>query len=305
MALGYCDYTQGSFRDRLRTFGLQGDSDMNLQHELDVARSVALEAGRRLRDFHLDGVELNGLVSNEIVTIPDLVADDIVVSGLRKAFPQDAVCSEQSPTCWDRFQCDRLWLVDALDGAASLASGGDEYTVSIGLAIRGQAVLGVVYNPVRDELYAGSTMHAVTLNGEPVSEFRESPSTEDGISVQRSEWGYIFGCVPELLSISKTSSVSYDLARIAAGTHDGWFSLLPPREWCTCAGIALICAAGRLASVKGGAEITYNNEDLRHPAGIIAARTPQHKEFMEYIVSLPEMEEVAQDLRRRSYPPAA
>ena len=201
---------------------------------------------------------------------------------------------------WDRFECDRLWLVDAVDGIMSLAERGDEYTVSIGLAIRGQAVLGVVYNPVRDELFLGSTSQSILVNGvSPKPEGTDRRSMPARISIPRTEWGYMVECVPDLRPISHAASTSYELARVAAGMNDGFFSVLPSREWNTCAGVALVDSAGAFAGLRGMSGVEFNNEDLTHSSGIIAARTHPQKMLIENILDLPAVMAVHVELRRR------
>lgn len=249
---------------------------MKLEHELEVAKNLALRAGKSLRSFDADHVRIGrSSRSNALVTIPDLMADDIIVSGLQDAFPHDALCSEQTPVSCGRFECDRLWLVDALDGNTDLVEHGDEYAVSIGLSVRGRAVLGVVYNPMRDELFAGIAGQQMTLNGYPVNTSMADQFAVANIGMPRSEFTYS-SSLPELQSVRPIVSNSYQLARVAAGMDDGFFSVLPVREWGTCAGVALMAAAGGRATLHGGLEIVYNNNDLTHPLGLVAAGPNLH-----------------------------
>jgi myo-inositol-1(or 4)-monophosphatase len=288
----------------LQAVVLGEDRGMSLEHELKVAKALALQAGEMLRRFHHERLEQGRIRgSHETVTIPDLVVDDIIVSGLRQAFPHDALSSEQSPLCWDRFECDRLWLVDALDGVGSLADRGDEFTVSIGLSIRGEAVLGVVYNPMRDELYTGSSSQHLQLNGRALSgrpsNHGSTPAAR--ISLPRSEWGPVIENIPELRALSSARSTSYDLARVAARQHDGFFSLLPLREWSTCAGVALICSAEGLVSLRGLNTVTYNSEELIHSSGMIAAGTYPQKQLIEKILAQPAVNSLSKKLARSSH----
>jgi myo-inositol-1(or 4)-monophosphatase len=275
---------------------------MDLRYELEIAKSLALRAGEKLRQFHKERLVIGRIRdSRDIVTVPDLVVDDIIVSGLTKAFPHDALTSEQSPLSWERFECDRLWLVDAVDGISSLAERGDEYTVSIGLAIRGQAVLGVVYNPIREELFTGSASQPIMVNDAPprpnASDCRSMPAR---ISIPRAEWGCMVESVPDLRPLSNSCSTSYELARVASGMNDAFFSVLPPREWSTCAGVALVEAGGGFASLRGMYTVQFNNEDLTLPTGLIAARTHPQKMLIENILDLPAVTAVCEELKRRT-----
>jgi myo-inositol-1(or 4)-monophosphatase len=260
---------------------------MRLEYELEIAKKLALSAGSALRSFNPDNVQIGPSArSSAMVTIPDLIADDIIVSGLQLAFPYDAVCSEQTPICCGRFESDRLWLIDALDGNTNLVEHGDEYAVSIGLVVRGQAVLGVVYNPVRDELFAGAEGIPTTLNGVSAQFSRADNFSGARISMPHSEWAYST-TLPELPPIRPIVSTSYELARVAAGMEDGFFSVLPVREWSTCAGVALIRAAGCCATLHGGIEILYNGSDLAHPLGIVAACPDLHERLNKTLTAAP------------------
>jgi myo-inositol-1(or 4)-monophosphatase len=270
-----------------------------LEYELGIAKKLARAAGKALRSFNPYNVQIGPSArSSAMVTIPDLIADDIIVSGLQLAFPYDAVCSEQTPVSYGPFEGDRLWLVDALDGNTSLVDHGDEYAVSIGLAVRGQAVLGVVYNPVRDELFAGAEDIPTTLNGFPLQASRTDQFSGASISMPHSEWTYSTN-LPELPPIRPIVSTSYELARVAAGMEDGFFSVLPVREWSTCAGVALIRAAGCRATLHGGIEILYNNSDLTHPLGIIAARLDLHDSLNNTLTSSLKIDEGTLPRNRR------
>ena len=270
---------------------------MAYSHELEVARSLALEAGERLRSVYRERIVRVGAQELvQVVTIPDLIADDVILSGLREAFPNDAVCSEQSPLCWDRYECDRVWLVDALDGVSSYMSGNDDCAISIGLSVNGQPVVGVVYNPIRDELFYGSSEQPLMVEGIEVDDRDDSMPR---ISVPRQEWQEIFENIPEVVSLFETRSIAYELARVAAGIRDGFFTLANVREWTTCAGAALLRSAKVFACLLDGEHITYNNEELRHRSGIIAARTCAHLLAIDGILHLPSVVQVSDNIRRR------
>lgn len=272
---------------------------MRLDSELRVAQKLALSAGNSLRSFHHKDLLIGPSTrSGMMVTIADLIADDIIVSGLQYEFPHDAICSEQMPVSPDRFECDRLWLVDALDGNTNFVEHGDDYAVSIGLAIRGQAVLGVVYNPSRNELFTGIATQGTALNGRPCNVNSSAQLTDSRICTPRSDWEYSRQL--DLPPVRPVVSTSYELARVAAGMDDGFFSIFPSREWSTCAGVVLVGAAGGRATLHGALEIVYNTSALTHPLGIIAAGFNLHESLNTALNSKPPpMKEVEADVTLR------
>src|SRR5690606_10565772 len=86
----------------------------------------------------------------------DHAANDVIVAGLRRAFPGDAILSEESKDSADRLSARRVWVVDPLDGTKELLARNGEFSIMIGLSIEGEAVLGVVYLPDGDVLYSAA-----------------------------------------------------------------------------------------------------------------------------------------------------
>src|SRR5262245_37452626 len=88
------------------------------------------------------------------VTAADHAANECIVKGLRAYFPGDAILSEESKDSLDRLKAERLWIVDPLDGTKEFLAQNGEFAVMIGLAVRGEPVLGVVYLPATQTLYS-------------------------------------------------------------------------------------------------------------------------------------------------------
>ena len=127
-----------------------------LQHELSVAEELARRAGAIALEHRARGVSTIDKGAGQIVTAADLAVDAFLRAELARAFPEDAVLSEEAPAPPGRTEARRLWIVDPIDSTSDFAAGGDEFSVSIGLAVDGRAVLGVVYAPARGEVFAAS-----------------------------------------------------------------------------------------------------------------------------------------------------
>lgn len=254
---------------------------MNLSTELEVAARLARSAGQLLMACREDGdLEVGTKARGEVVTSADRAADALVHEGLALEFPEDAVYSEETPDSGTRLGQRRVWIVDPLDGTSTYVAGGDEFCVSIGLAVDGRATVGAVFNPSRDELMSGAVGLGVTLNGAPtrvsdvghLSQARLSTSARD---VTR-------GLLPELGagSLTVVASMAYKLARVSAGLDDATLSAVPRKEWGTCAGVALVLAAGGRATLLDGTAIRYNRTELRQPMGMVAAGPRLHGELL-------------------------
>src|SRR4029077_6604014 len=87
------------------------------------------------------------------VTEADLEANAAIVGLLRATFPDDGILSEELPDSDERFGKRRVWIIDPLDGTRDFVARTDQFCVHVGLAVGGEAVLGVVYRPTTGALY--------------------------------------------------------------------------------------------------------------------------------------------------------
>jgi 3'(2'), 5'-bisphosphate nucleotidase len=125
---------------------------MTLERELQIATGLAYRAGAALRRHQAGLIDVRYKAHGEPVTPADVEADAIIRGGLAAAFPEDAVFSEETPDSPLRLTMRRVWIVDPLDSTSTFTARGDEYNVSIGLAVDGRAALGIVYNPARGDV---------------------------------------------------------------------------------------------------------------------------------------------------------
>lgn len=245
--------------------------------ELDTATRLALEAGALLLRHRGAGMTVEHKTSaDDPVTAADREASALIVAGLRAAFPADGLLSEEEVDSPERLRHERVWMIDPIDGTKEFTTGSPDFCVSIGLAVRGGAVLGVVYAPATDELFSGAVGEGVQKNGVPVvpvapETFRLSVSdTEHGRELHRHD---IPGMFP-------SGSIALKLARMAAGEADVTFSMSPRAEWDICAGHALLRAAGGDLRRRDGRPIVYNSPRPTLEQGIVGG-TPAALEWLE------------------------
>ena len=139
---------------------------MSLGKELEVAISAAREAGEVLRSGFgkSHNVEYKGDV--DLVTEVDEEAEHVIVEKLQGAFPEYGVLSEEGGTIAEGE--DARWIVDPLDGTVNYAHALPVCAVSIALEKVGETVLGVVYDPMADELYVARRGGGAECNEEPI-----------------------------------------------------------------------------------------------------------------------------------------
>jgi myo-inositol-1(or 4)-monophosphatase len=257
---------------------------MSLRDELAVALKLALQAGGALRRHRIDGpLQVMRKPGDEPVTAADLQADAIIRGGLAEAFPADALFTEESPDSLERLANRRVWIVDPLDSTSNYIAGGDEYSLSIGLAIDGQPALGVVYNPTRDELVAGCAGHGVTLNGSRVGATAMAELGQARLTISRKEMQRGLPDGLPTLALRPVASMAYKLARVAAGLDDAAVSFKRRKEWGTCAGVALVLAAGGRATLLDGQPIAFNRSEPTQACGMLAAGAALHHQLLTHL----------------------
>lgn len=256
--------------------GASGDRARPLDRELRIATQLALQAGAVLREHRARPLVVNHKAGGEPVTAADVESNRLIRAGLAAAFPGDSVFSEETADSAERLSADRVWIVDPLDATSNYVENGDEYCVSIGLSISGRPALGVVFNPARGELVSGHRGAGVTLNGAPATV--RDPATLGGacLEVSRKEWRKGLSERIAGLPVAPVASMAYKLARVAAGLSDGAFSIKARKEWGTCAGVALVLAAGGSATLLDGSDIAFNRVEARQRLGMLASGPRLH-----------------------------
>ncbi|HTM09153.1 MAG TPA: 3'(2'),5'-bisphosphate nucleotidase CysQ [Verrucomicrobiae bacterium] len=249
---------------------------MDLSREFAVAVSMAVRAGAIVRRHHERGVTPEHKADGELVTAADREADATIRAVIEVLFPRDAVYSEEGANDPARLSRARVWIVDPIDSTSDFLAGGDEHTVSIGLAIGGAPVLGVVYNPARRVMFAGAAGVGVRFNDAAVAPTDISDPELASVAVSKKELarGVTFGGFGRLRPLS---SMAYKLARVAAGMDDAVVSFKHRREYGTCAGVALVLAAGGRATLLDGSPIVFNRREPKQPLGMIAAGANLHE----------------------------
>jgi len=231
------------------------------------ASAIAREAGACLREFFAQGVETEYKGDVDVVTVADRAAEKLIRTRLTEAFPEHGVFGEEGTR--ERLDGEFRWYVDPLDGTTNFAHGFPQFCVSLGLEQRpaglaededGTLVAGVIYDPLRDELFAAEKGMGATVNGKPMGvsargELAEALLATGFPSRKRHASPNIHFYQEFTLrshGVRRAGSAALDLAYVAAGRLEGFweFNLNP---WDTAAGILLVEeSGGRITDFSGG-----------------------------------------------------
>ncbi|MGQ9683397.1 MAG: inositol monophosphatase family protein [Anaerolineae bacterium] len=252
-------------------------------NELQAAIAAALAAGEILRAGYgtRHSIEFKG--PTNMVTEVDRASEQRIIAMLQAATPGYGFLAEESETI--RSENSARWIVDPLDGTTNFAHGLPYFSVSIGLERHGEPVLGVIYNPLLDELYVGRRGGGATLNGRPI---HVSGAQDLAHALLTTGWPYDAWTssrdnlaetsyfLKRAISVRVSGSASLDMAAIACGRLDGhWEPGLYPYD--VAAGAVIVREAGGLATdYAGGPDCLYSSE-------LLAANPAVHAQMLEYL----------------------
>ncbi|RLM24220.1 3'(2'),5'-bisphosphate nucleotidase CysQ [Brenneria alni] len=194
------------------------------------------------------------------VTAADLAAHRVIKQGLAAAFPDIPLLSEEDPPQWsERQHWQRYWLVDPLDGTKEFLSRNGEFTVNIALIENGQAVLGVVYVPVTDVMYAAAEGKAWKEDKGERQQINVHDARPPLVVVSRShadqELKDYLSQLGEHQTVAIGSSLKFCL--VAEGTAQLYPRFGPTNVWDTAAGHAVAVAAGAQVHDWQGKPLSY------------------------------------------------
>ncbi|MGG6242338.1 inositol monophosphatase family protein [Nodosilinea sp. AN01ver1] len=236
-------------------------SESNLQRWLDSATEAALAAGAVLQHYwgNLTSIDEKGR-SGDLVTEADRGAEAAVMAVLERHLPADhGVLAEESGVIRGR-EASLLWAIDPLDGTTNYTHQYPFCAVSIGLLAEGEPVLGVIYDPIHNDLFRAATGLGASLNRRPIHVSKTDRLAQSllvtGFAYDRRETpdnNYAEFCHFTHLTqgVRRGGSAAIDLAYVACGRLDGyWERGLAP--WDIAAGIVLVREAGGKVTAYDG-----------------------------------------------------
>lgn len=255
--------------------------------EFQVAAEAARKAGTFLKAQFGSVQHIRKKGAIDLVTDSDLQAEKTILQTIRTRFPADRIVAEESGSQGESHE--RIWLIDPLDGTTNFAHGYPFFAVSIALQVKGEIVLGIVYNPHFEEYFEAVKGSGAFLNGRriTVSEIGKIGEAllatgfpydiqENAVSVLE-----LFGqMIKKAQGVRRPGSAALDLCYVACGSVDGfWEKDLQP--WDTAAGTIIVREAGGvLATYQGTPYTPYeksvvaaNPALLKDMLGIINAKT--------------------------------
>ena len=249
-----------------------------MEEALEFAISTARQAGEVLCSFYERSYKVSTKSSDiDLVTEADLASERLIVGAIRERFPGHAILSEEGfggfKDRWDgqySAPLGSLWLVDPLDGTVSYAHGYPFWGVTLALAQDGKVILGVVHDPLRDQMYWAELGGGAWRDGKPIC-----VSAVGNLRQALVATGFAYGratlvednlhefaaVVPRVQGVRRAGAAVLDLAYVADGRLDGyWEMYLQPWDWA--AGKLLVEEAGGIVSDLRGQPWSLASEHI-------------------------------------------
>jgi myo-inositol-1(or 4)-monophosphatase len=249
---------------------------------LSYIENLARQAGAILRAGYSQehDVSYKGVI--DLVTEIDHQSEAFLLGEVQKDFPDHHIFSEESGII--QGDVEHIWYIDPLDGTVNYAHNIPIFSVSIAYAYKGVLTLGVVYDPMRDEMFLAERGKGATLNGKSI---QVSSTTElqksllvtgfpyDAWNTEQDNFANFikFGKLSQ--GVRRLGSAALDLCYVASGRFDGFWELAL-KPWDVAAG-GLICeeAGAHITNVSG------KNDYISPPQSVIATTPGIHARMLE------------------------
>jgi myo-inositol-1(or 4)-monophosphatase len=254
-----------------------------LEDRLTLAKTLAQDAGRLLREGYHGEKDITHKGQIELLTQFDLMSEKHITEGIRTAFPHDEVIAEEKNAPITQAE---YWLVDPLDGTTNFAHGLPGFTVCLAYMKNHVPVLGVIYIPLLDELYSSLEGAGAYINDVPITVSRENALDQSllatGFPYAYGETAFdVFGNWERLFYRSRgvrhLGCASLNLAYVACGRLDGFWEY-GFKSWDMAAGVILVREAGGIVTRIDGGE-----DPLKDPTSILATNGEIHEDITALI----------------------
>ena len=246
---------------------------------LSVAVDIAREAGALLLK-HYERVEIEYKGEFNLVTAADRAAEALIIERLHNRFPTHSIIAEEGGGSDN--DPDYVWHVDPLDGTTNFAHTFPAFATSIGLAYRGQPIAGVVYDPLRDEMFSAEKGSGAYLNNQRLK-VSTAPRMSEGLFAtgfpsgrRHKEMNIHFFHQVSMAShgIRRAGSAALDLCSVASGRLEGFWEI-GLNSWDVAAGLLIVEEAGGRYSDMHGGPYELGGVELLATNGLV------HAELME------------------------
>ena len=254
---------------------MQDNSDICVSYAEDLAliKEAVLAAGQIAKDaFNANDSKVWDKSNNSPVTDADIAVNDYLLETLCAARPGYGWLSEETKDDHSRHACPRTFVVDPIDGTRAFIDRTPNFAVSVAIIQDGKSIAGVVFNPLKDEIYEATLGGGAKMNGKAI--LANDSNAIDGIKMvgyarkfRRLGW-------PDM-DCHVANSMAYRMVLVACGQADATVAFTPKSDWDVAAAALIASEAGAIVTNLHGAAPSYDGESTSG-LGIICAGKSLH-----------------------------
>jgi len=189
-----------------------------------------------IRDFgELENLQVSKKGPKDFVTNADIKAEKIIIEELKKARPNYSIISEENGAEKNKDETN-FWIIDPIDGTTNFLHGVPHFAISIALQSNNEIVCGIIYDPIKDELFYAEKNHGAYFNNQRIRVSKKRDIDECLFAIGKGKYN------PDLI-YRRSGSAALDLAYVASGRFDGYFQN-NLNLWDIAAGIIIVKEAG-------------------------------------------------------------
>lgn len=251
---------------------------------LNFAIQTAREAGQILLEKFGRKINISLKGDINLVTEADLASEKLIIERIKSYYPKHSILAEESGNAVVSGDSSWKWIIDPLDGTTNFAHGYPCFCVTLALEHEGKIVLGVTFDPTRNELFATERGQGATLNNKPIR-VSETEKLGDALLVTGFPYNFkqkdnfarsLTNFLLQSRGVRRDGSAAIDMAYVACGRFDGfWEEGLNP--WDVAAGVLMIEEAGGRISYYDGSPFSVYAPPICASNGLI------HEEMLQVL----------------------
>lgn len=255
---------------------------------------LARDAGAIVKTFYEVPPTIRWKDPTEPVTEADRAVNAYLVKQFSQLYPADGVLAEESKDDLSRLERDRVWIVDPLDGTAEFIAHNGEFVIMIGMAVHGEPVVGVVFQPIDNILYAASKGVGAFVeefdDRYPLRVSQETNLDRFRLVVSRSHRPPLVDTMIAAMNLQRErsiGSVGLKIGLIARGQAEFYVHPNPgTKEWDTCAPDIIVREAGGMMTDCWNRPLLYNQADVVRRYGVLASNHIRHAELSDIVAQV-------------------
>jgi myo-inositol-1(or 4)-monophosphatase len=247
------------------------DAAGRLARDFALAEAAVREAGALAHAYFHGRANSWNKADSSPVSEADYAVDRLLHDRLMAHRPSYGWLSEERPDDLARLGCERVWIVDPIDGTRAFLRGRPHWVISVALASSGTPEFGILFNPIRGEFFAAIRGRGATMNGAPISasprnrlEGCRMLATPSRLAPER--WRRPW----PRMEVSRLSSFAYQVALVASDRADATIAFNRIHQWDLAAADAILAEAGGRMTTHDAGVFVYNTSEPRYPGAVVA-----------------------------------